>query len=154
MHTNLFTILCFFCQVKSKDIVYQRICLFLWLIFAQHGLFKVHLTVYSAISRLTDLGIYYITRCGIWLLTILHIPYIYFQRELRKVASPKWYLSFFFVQYITWSRSWSIRYIIIDCINRWKLSIIVLIYIYMHNDVESMQQILVHSDWLVALGDQ
>ena len=39
MHTNLFTILCFSCQGKSRDIVYQRICLFLWLIFAQHGLF-------------------------------------------------------------------------------------------------------------------
>ena len=99
MHTNLFKILCFSCQGKSRDIVYLRICLFLWLIFAQHGLFEIQLTVYSALSRLTDLGIHDITRCGIWLLTIFHIPYIYFQRELRKVTSPKWYLSFF-VQYM------------------------------------------------------
>ena len=91
---------CFFCQGKSRDIVYQRIWLFLWLIFAQHGLFfKIKLTVYSALSRFTDLGINDITRCGIWLLTIFHIPYIHFQRELRKVTSPKWYISFF-VQYI------------------------------------------------------
>ena len=100
MHTNLFKILCFSCQGKSRDIVYQRICLFLWLIFAQHGLFEIQLNVYSALSRLTDLGIYDITQCRIWLLTIFHIPYIHFQRELRKVTSPKWYLSFFFVQYI------------------------------------------------------
>ena len=68
---------------------------FLWLIFAHHGLFEIQLTVYSALSRLTDLGIYDITRRGIWLFTIFHIPYIPFQRELRKVTSPKWYLSFF-----------------------------------------------------------
>ena len=98
MHTNLFNILRFSCQGKSRDIVYQRICLFLWLIFAQHGLFEIQLTVYSACSRLTDLGIHDITRCGIWLLTIFHIPYIHFQRELREVTSQKWYLSFF-VQY-------------------------------------------------------
>ena len=96
MHTNLFKILCFSCQGKSRDIVYQRICLFLWLIFAQHGFFEIQLSVFSALSRLTDLGIYDITRCGIWLLTIFHIPYIRFQRELRKVTSPKWYLSFLF----------------------------------------------------------
>ena len=30
MHTNLFRILCFSCQGKSRDIVYQRRCLFLW----------------------------------------------------------------------------------------------------------------------------
>ena len=96
MHTNLFKILCFSCRRKSRDIVYQRICLFLWLIFAQHGLFEIQLTVYSALSRLTDLGIYDITRCGIWLLTIFHIPYIHFQPELRKITSPKWYLSFLF----------------------------------------------------------
>ena len=86
MHTNLFKILCFSCQGKSRDIVYQRICLFLWLIFAQHGLFEIQLTFYSALSRLTDLGIYDITRCGIWLLTIFHIPYIHYQRELGKVT--------------------------------------------------------------------
>ena len=85
MHTNSLKIFCFSCQGKSRDIVYQRICLFLWLIFAQHGLFEIQLTVYSALSRLTDLGIYDITRCGIWLLTIFHIPFIHFQRELRKV---------------------------------------------------------------------
>ena len=91
---------------------------FLWLIFAQHGLFEIQLTVYSALSRLTDLGIYDITRCVILLLTIFHIPYIHFQRELRNVSSPKWYLSFF-VQYMweeesnwrpfsctKWSRVW------------------------------------------------
>ena len=100
MHTNLFNILWFSCQGKSRDVVYQCICLFLWLIFAQHGLFEIQLTVYSALSRLTDLGIYDISRCGIWLLTIFHITYIHFQRELRKVTSPKWYLSFF-VQYFT-----------------------------------------------------
>ena len=99
MHMNLFKILCFSCPGKSRDIVFQRRCLFLWLISAQHGLFEIQLTVYSALSRLTDFGIYDITRCGIWLLTIFHIPYIHFQRELRKVTSPKWYLSFF-VQYI------------------------------------------------------
>ena len=98
MHTNLFKILCFSCQGKSRDVVYQCTCLFLWLIFAQHGLFEIQLTVYSALSRLTDLGIYDITRCGIWLLKIFHIQYIHFQRELRKVTSPKWHLSFF-VQY-------------------------------------------------------
>ena len=100
MHTNLFKILCFSCQGKNRDIVYQRTGLFLWLIFAQHGLFEIQLTVYSALSRLADLGIYDIIRCEIWLLTIFHIPYIHFQRELRKVTSPKWYLSFF-VQYTT-----------------------------------------------------
>ena len=107
MHTKLLKILCFSCQGKTRDIVYQRICLFLWLIFAQHGLFEIQLTVYSALLRLTDLEIYDITRCRIWLLTIFYIPYIHFQRELRKVTSPKWYLSFF-VQYtyhtcITWN---------------------------------------------------
>ena len=56
MHTNLFKILCFSYQGESRDIVYQRICLFLWLIFAQHGLLEIQLTVYSALSRLTDLG--------------------------------------------------------------------------------------------------
>ena len=99
MLMNLLKILCFSCQGKSGDIVYQRICLFLLLIFAQHGLFENQLTFYSALSRLTDLGIYDITRCGIWLLTIFHIPYIHFQRELRKVTSPKWYLSFLFSIY-------------------------------------------------------
>ena len=103
MHTNLLKILWFSCQGKSRDIVYQRICLFLWLIFAQHGLFEIQLSVYSALSRLTDLGIYDITRCGIWLLTIFHIPYIHFQRDLRKVTSPKWYLSFFVQYTLDWS---------------------------------------------------
>ena len=111
MHTNLFKILWFSCQGKSRDIVYKRICLFLWLKFAQHGLFEIQFTLSSALSRLTDLGIYDITLCGIWLLTIFHIPYIHFQQELRKVTSPKWYLSFF-VQYIycnTWKidRQWA-----------------------------------------------
>ena len=101
---EFFKILCFSCQGKSRDIVYQRICLFVWLIFAQHGLFEIQLTVYTALSRLTDLGIYDITRCGIWLLTIFHIPYIQFQRELRKVTSPKWYLSFLFSIYQYLSR--------------------------------------------------
>ena len=82
--------------------VFQRICLFLWLIFAQHGLFEIQLTVYSALSRLTVLGIYDITRCGIWLLTIFNIPYIHFQREMSKITSPKWYLSFFFSLRIIW----------------------------------------------------
>ena len=49
MHTNLFKILGFSCQGKSRDIVNQRICLFLWLIFAQHGLFEIQLSVYSAL---------------------------------------------------------------------------------------------------------
>ena len=84
MHTNLFKIFCFSCQGKSRDIVYQCICLFLRLIFAQHALFEIQLTVYSALLRLTDLGIYGITRCGIWLLTIFHIPYIHFQREAKE----------------------------------------------------------------------
>ena len=97
-NTNLFNILWFSCQGKSRDIVNQRTCRILWLIFAQHGLFGILLTVYSALSRLTDHGIYYIIRCGIWLLTVFHIPYIYFQRKLRKVIQPQWYLSFF-VQY-------------------------------------------------------
>ena len=111
MHTNLFKILCFSCQGKSRDIVYQRICLFLWLRFAQHGSFEIQLTVYSALLRLTDLylGIY---ECGIWLLIIFHIPYIHFQRELRKVTSPKWYLPFFCSVYKFW-------YISIDT-NRWR----------------------------------
>ena len=71
MHTNLLKILCFSCQGKSRDIVYQRICLFLRSIYAQHGLFEIQLTVYSALSRLTDLGIDDITRCGIYF--IFHI---------------------------------------------------------------------------------
>ena len=94
-HMNLFKILCYSYQGKSRDIVYRRICLFCWLMFSQHGLFEIQLTVYSALSNLTDLGICCITRCGIWLLTIFHIPNIHFQRELRKVTSPKLYLSFF-----------------------------------------------------------
>ena len=57
MHTDFFNILCFFCQGKSRDTVYQRTCLFLWLIFAKHGLFGSQLTAYSARSRLTDHGI-------------------------------------------------------------------------------------------------
>ena len=101
MHTNLFKILCFSCQEKSRDIVYQLICLSLWLIFAQHGLFEIHLSVYSALSRLTDLGIYDITRCGIWLLTIFHIPYIHFQRELKKLHHQN--DTFFFCSvYFSW----------------------------------------------------
>ena len=55
MHTNLFKILCISCQGKSRDIVYERIFLFLWLIFAQHGLFEIQRTVYWAISCLTEL---------------------------------------------------------------------------------------------------
>ena len=105
MRTNLFNILCFSCQGKSIDIIYQRICLFLRLIFTQHGHFEIQLTVYSALSRLTDLGIYYITRCEIWLLTIFHIQYIHFQRQPRKVTSPKLYISFC-VQYILETSSW------------------------------------------------
>ena len=57
-------------------------------------------TVYSAPPHLTNHGIYYITRCGIWLLTIFHIPYFNFQLELRKVTPPKLYLSFFCSVYI------------------------------------------------------
>ena len=87
------------CAFPVRDIVYQRICLFLCLMFAQQRLFEIQLTVYSALSHLTDLGMYYKTRCRTWLLTLFHIPYIHFQRELRKVTSPKVYLSFF-VQYI------------------------------------------------------
>ena len=93
----------FSCQGKSRDVVYQRMYLFLWLIFAQQGRFEIQLSDYSALPRLTDLGIYYITRCGIRLLTRFHIPYIHFQRELRKVTSPKVYLSFF-VQYSTYEK--------------------------------------------------
>ena len=62
---------------------------------------KRHSFLNSALSRLTDLGIYDITWCGIWLLTIFHMPYIHFQRELWKVTSPKWYLSFLFSIYDT-----------------------------------------------------
>ena len=98
MNTNLFNILWFSSQGKSRDIVKQSTCWCSWLIFVQHGLFGIQLIVYSALLRLTDHGIYYITRCGIWLSTIFHIPYIHFQRELRKVTPPNWYLSFF-VQY-------------------------------------------------------
>ena len=96
IHTNLFNILWFSSQGKSRNIVYQRTWWFSWLIFVQHGLFGILLTVYSALSCLTDHGIYYITRCRIWLLTIFHIPYIHFQRELRKIIPPKLYLSFLF----------------------------------------------------------
>ena len=111
MHMNLFKILCFSCQGKSRDIVYQRICLFLWLIFAQHGLFEIQLTVYSALSRLTDLGIYDITRCGIWLLTIFHIPYIHFQRELRKVTSPIYWLGGKKLTKSNWNHSGMTKYV-------------------------------------------
>ena len=100
MNTNLVNILWFSCQGKSRDIVYQRTCCFSWLIFVQYGLFGILLNVYSALSRLTDHGIYYITQCGIWLLTIFHILYVHFQQELRKVTPQKLYLSFF-VQYIS-----------------------------------------------------
>ena len=60
---------------KSKAIVDKRICLFLLLIFAQQGLFEIQLTVYSALSCLTDFGIYYITRCGIWFKNISYSIY-------------------------------------------------------------------------------
>ena len=85
----------FSCQEKSRDIVYQRTCLLSCLIFAQHGRFGIQLTAYSALSCLADHGIYYVTRCGIWLLTIFHIPYIHFQAEMRKFTSQKLCLSFF-----------------------------------------------------------
>ena len=98
MNPTLFNILWFSCQGTSRDIVYQRSCWFSWLIFVQHGLYGILLTLYSVLSRLTDHEIYYITRCRIWLLTIFHVSFIHFQRELRKVTPPKWYLSFF-VQY-------------------------------------------------------
>ena len=70
-------------------VLYLRTSLFSWLIFAKHGLFGIQLAAYSALSSFTDHGIYYITRYGIWLLTIFHIPYIH-------VTSPKLYLSFLF----------------------------------------------------------
>ena len=111
MHTNFFNILCFSCQGKSRDIVYQRTCLFSWLIFAKHGLFGIQLTAYSARSRLTYHRIYYIIRWGIWLLTIFHIPYIHFQRELRKITSPKWYLSFFFFFWFNICSNWPVTII-------------------------------------------
>ena len=96
MKTNLFNILRFSCQGKGRDIVYQCIlCWLSWKVFVEHGL-----TVYSALSRLIYHGIYYMARCGIWLLTIYHIPYINFQLELRKVTPPNLHLSFV-VQYIT-----------------------------------------------------
>ena len=98
MNTNLLNVLWFSYLGKSRDIVYQRTCWFSWLIFVQHERTGILLTEYSALSRLTDQGLYYIIRCWIWLLTMFHIPYIHFQRELRKVSPPKWYPSFF-VQY-------------------------------------------------------
>ena len=64
---------------------------FAWLIFAKHRLFEIQLTVYSALSSLNHLGMYYIALFKIWLLPIFHIPYIHFQKELRKVTSPKSY---------------------------------------------------------------
>ena len=51
MNTNLFNILSFSCQGQSKDIIYQRTCWFLWLIFAQDGFFGILLTVSSTLSR-------------------------------------------------------------------------------------------------------
>ena len=98
---DFFNILWFSCQGKSRDIVYQRTCWFSWLIFVQHWLYGILLTAWSALSRLTDQGIIYLTRCRIWLLTLFHIAYINFKRELRKVTPQKLYLSFFFVQYIS-----------------------------------------------------
>ena len=83
----------FFCHWQSRDIVYQCTCLLSWLTLALHGLFGIQLTVYSALSHLTDYGLYYITRFGISLLTIFHIPCTHFQREQRKVLSAKLYLS-------------------------------------------------------------
>ena len=94
MNTNLFNILWFSCQGKSRDIVHQSNCLFWWWIFVQHGLFGILLTAYSVLSRLTNHGIYFITRCGLWMLTIFHISDIHLQRELRKVTPQKLYLSF------------------------------------------------------------
>ena len=126
MKRNLFNFLWFSCQGKSRDMVYQRTCWSSWLISVQHGFYGIRLTTYSALSRLTDHRIYYITRCGIWLLIIFHIPYIHFQRELRKVTPPKLYLSFF-VQYIyaclliaftliTNNNQWTIGHIIVTVI--------------------------------------
>ena len=64
--------------------------------FAQHGLFEIQLTVYSALSRLTDLGIYYIT---------IYISYSIFPLSTRY---EKDYINkitpFIFVQY---SKQWS-----------------------------------------------
>ena len=97
---NFFSTFCDFLSGKSRDIVHQRTFWFTWLIFVQHGLFGILLTVHSALSCLTDHGIYYITRCRIWLLTKFQIPYIRFQREVRKVTPPKLYLSFLFSIYV------------------------------------------------------
>ena len=96
IHTNLFKIWCFSYQIKSRDIVYLRVWIFCWLMFAQHGLFEIQLTVYSALSRLTDLGIYYIT---------IYISYSIFPLSTRY---EKDYINkitpFIFVQY---SKQWS-----------------------------------------------
>ena len=63
MNTTLFNILWFSCQGTSRDIVYQRSCWFSWLIFVQHGLYGILLTLYSALSRLTA-----------WSRNLLHNP--------------------------------------------------------------------------------
>ena len=99
MNTNLYNILWFSCPGKSRDIVYQHTCWFSWLIFVQHGLFGILLTVSSALSPLTDHGIYYIIRCGNMAVNNIFISHIsIYNEKLRKVIPPKLYLSFF-VQY-------------------------------------------------------
>ena len=97
--THFFKNFVIFRSGKRRHIVYQRTCWISWWIFIQHGLYGILLTVYSALSRLTDHGIYYITRCRIWLLTIFHIPSICFQRELGNFTPQKLYFSFCFSIY-------------------------------------------------------
>ena len=46
MNTTLFNILWFSCQGTSRDIVYKRSCWFSWLIFVQHGLYGILLSLY------------------------------------------------------------------------------------------------------------
>ena len=103
MHMSLFKILCFTCQWKSRDIVYQRICL----------LFVVNIrpartfwdSTHCLLSPFTldwSRNLWHNPMRNMAVKTIFHISYIHFQRELRKVTSPKWYLSFF-VQYMMFS---------------------------------------------------
>ena len=126
INTYLLNILWFSCQGKSRYIIYQRTCWFLWLIFAQHGLFGILLTVYSSLSRLTDNGIYYITRCGIRLLTIFHIPYIILHvlsTKIEKSYTAKIMPFFFFVQYMLSVDNYCLIYLYMWLENELKINL-------------------------------
>ena len=93
---DFFNILWFYhVREKKTGIAYQYKCWSSCLIIVQQGLYDIQLTGYKALTSFTDHGIFYITQCGICLLTTFHIPCtcIHFQRKLGKVRPPQVYLS-------------------------------------------------------------